>query len=683
MVIALAGAIVLTGVAGLGLAQEEPTATPADNETGTDASTPIDQHEDPRNASEQGDVGQLSDWLSGHLSDRLEGGVVELSQGQYDEVEGLVGDEFESRLSQFVDVAGETNAEGDDETAESMQAVAEEQREFGGDVQRYRETFEEYREARERGDNDAAREHARDLEDLAGDVESNGDAVRDGYRTIGNATDQDLTEGIGAVDDIVTNVSTTQEEVREVTFVATELSATANRSVAAFDSPATIDGQVVAENGSVLASRSITIAVAGRESTVTTDAEGRFSAVYRPVTVATEVDSVPVRYRPRPDAAYLDSQVNVSLGIESVEPTVSISSFPESASFGDEVPIDATVHVDDHPVPGAPVSVAIDGRTLAVSNASASGELQAAPTLPADVESGDRTVRVTAGVDGRAISPGKATESVRIEQTPTNLSVDADTVGGDLVIGGTLSTTEGAGVPNRTIVVEAGSTSETVSTNASGAYETTLEGESLGDPEEDVSVMATFGGEGTNLDGATASTTAVVPGDAGDAGSSSLLDAVPWVVVAGAIVALALLVGVVVLFLRWNRSPEDGSPEPGPIDSPNEFVSTSGDAEFWIDAASDALDRGDERGAVSRAYAASYARLQERLALGDDRTPRELLAAAEGRVDESVLDALASVTDAYERMAFAGSGPTGASDVLEQARIVVEERSTGLSSDDD
>lgn len=683
-IIVLVSAIVLTGVAGLALAQEEPTATPTDNGTGEATSTPIDQHDDPRNVSEQGDVGQLSDWLSGHLSDRLEGGMVELSQGQYDEVEGLVGDEFESRLTQFVDVAGETNAEDDDETAASMQSVAEDQREFGEDVQRYHETLAEYRDARDRGDVEAAREHARGLEDLAGDVGNTGNEVRDGYRTIGNATDRDFTDGLGAVDDIVTNVSTTQQEVRRTTFVSTELSAMANRSVASFDRPATIDGRLLVENGSALANRAITVRVGDRESTISTDAEGRFSVVYRPTTLGTDVDSVPVHYRPRADAPYLDSQVNVSLGIESVEPTVAIERAPDSIAFGEKLRVGATVHVDDRPVPGTPGAVAVDGQTLARANASTSGEVQVAPTMPADVEAGERTVRVTVGTDDSAISLADASTSVVVEESATNLSVDAGAVGDGVVVSGTLATTDGTDVPDRSIVVEAGSTSETATTNASGAFEVALPGENLGDPGDEVSVTARFGGEGTNLESASASTTAVVPATGpGDAGSDSLLGEVPWVLVGGAIGALALLAGTILLFLRWNRASGETTSEPDPIDSPDDPARTNGDAERWIDAARDALARGDERGAVARAYAASYARLQERLELGDDRTPRELLLVAEGRVDEPVFDALSTVTGAYERMAFAGSRPSGAGDVLDQARIVVDGRRADPRSDDD
>lgn len=90
-----------------------------------------------------------------------------------------------------------------------------------------------------------------------------------------------------------------------------------------------------------------------------------------------------------------------------------------------------------------------------------------------------------------------------------------------------------------------------------------------------------------------------------------------------------------------------------------------------FESAREALEGGDEHGTVARSYAASYARLQDHLRSDETRTPRELLAAAEGRVEGSIHAALATMTDAYEQTVFAGKRPIETEEVVESAHIFV------------
>ena len=673
---------VVAGPVGLAIAQEEPTPTPAGNESAAEA-TPIDQHDDPRNVSEQGDLGSLSDWLGGHLSGRLEDGMVQLSQGQYDSVEGLVGDEFEGRLAQYVDVAGETNAERDDQAADRIETVADDQRTFSEDVQTYRETLAQYRDARERGDTEAARAHARNLDELADDVQATGGDLRSGYQGISNTTGRNLSEGIAAIDGIVTNVSVTQEEVRETTFVATSITVETNRSTAAFDRPARVRGRLVAANGTALANRSITIAVGERNHTTRTDVDGAFELVYRPVSTSTSAESVPVTYRPRPESVYLPARGNLSLSIDPVAADVTVDSVTDRVAFGEELSVEATVTVDGRPVPAAPVRVAVDGRTLARAETDESGAVQFGPRLPASIEAGEQVVTVVGGSDDQAVTAGSDEEVVVVAETATTATVTTDRVGGALFVRGRLTTADGRPVPDQPVAVAAGAASESVTTNASGWYEISFAGPNIGEAGSRIQVSATFDGTGTNLERASASTSATVPETAANGDGQASAGGVPWHLVGMGLGAVLVLTGLLVAYLRWNRTPDDVEGAPGPVvRSTDAAASNATDAAVWFEAARDALASGDERGAVARAYTATYAHLQARLGIGDDRTPRELLAAVEEGDDAADVDALATVVDTYERMTFAGDTGEGAAEVLDRAERVIGGQDSRPPADD-
>lgn len=278
------------------------------------------------------------------------------------------------------------------------------------------------------------------------------------------------------------------------------------------------------------------------------------------------------------------------------------------------------------------------------------------------------------GQAGLAIAPSDSTASLAVERTATKLSIETADAGANLVVSGRLETADVHAVPGQTVLFEAGSTSETVTTNATGGYADILDGESLGEPGDRRSVIATFDGNGTNMANTSASTTAIVPAATGDVtgGDGDVTDGDGSAThLFGAAVAIALL-GIAVLLARCRGSTAASGEESAAAGSTAAAATPPSQAQPWFDVANIASDGGDDRGTVSRSYAASYAQLQSKLDFGDDLTLRELLAAAEGRIDAAVFDALATVIDAYERMTFAEAETVPAREVPENARVDVE-----------
>jgi len=98
VVCALAILAALGGASGGAVAQA--TETPTENGTV--------QHERPEAAGESGDLQALQRWLDGRLSGQLESSTVALSEGEYERARAMLGDDYDERLDQYVDVAGET-----------------------------------------------------------------------------------------------------------------------------------------------------------------------------------------------------------------------------------------------------------------------------------------------------------------------------------------------------------------------------------------------------------------------------------------------------------------------------------------------------------------------------------------------------------------------------------------------
>ncbi|AQL42261.1 hypothetical protein BV210_05830 [Halorientalis sp. IM1011] len=660
------------------------------------------RHEDPDEAGSEGDLEAVSRWLQGELADRLGGSAINLSQGQYEQASEILGDGYDERLDQFVDVAGETDGDEDDEQAETYGQAQENQSSFVDAVERYREGFERYREAREQGNATRARMVARTLREPAQRIRDNGSSLRRLYGRLSESPNADLSEATTTIERLQENVSSQQSAIEAAVFVGTSLTVEAGNGTASFDDPLTITGRLATENGTAVADHRTRFTVAGRSVTTTTDADGRFSFEFRPTTQPVGSQSLDVAFAPADASRYLRSTDTVDATIEPVEPSVTVTPEPTTVSFADDLTVTGRVGADGVGAPDVPVEVTLGDERLGVVRTDADGGFRLNATVPATVLDGSRTVAARVAQDDRALTAAGEAATVTVESTPTSLSLDAESNGTESVdVDGTLRTAEGRAVPEQRLrVLVDGSVATTVRTDGDGRFAATAS--VPGTPTAangTASVSVVYQADGTNLEASRANATVTLGpaeqdgggvggdgagGDGGDDGTGSLLSG--WLLPIVAVVLLVLVaLGGAAAYLWREREAGDGSDD-DPIvvanavdtEEPSENgadTESTGDASP-LAAARERFDEGETDAAVMAAYAAVRDALAAEHDVPADGTHREVYAAVTDALDESDRTELEQVIDSYERAAFAQSPvPTDRAErTLDRAATILEDR---------
>jgi len=511
--------------------------------------TNITVHEDPETVGEGGDLDRVGEWLGARLTDRLRENSLRLSEGQYEAADSLLGDDFQQRLDQYAYVAGETGSVSEGAT-QAFERARSRQRDLTSTAEEFDGTYEDYREARDRRDTATARRHARELYRLAQDAGRQGTETRRALESIENETGADTADIRRRVRNVTQEIEEVAEEVRVETFVDTRLTVRTNRSVASFTSPATLRGRLRLANGTAVANRTVRLRIGPSTHRTTTAPDGTFAVTYRPVSIAANATSVPVRYVPRETAPYNGSAARLSLRIQQVEPTLRTTVDPDRTRYRDAFSVDAVLVANGTAVPDVALVTTLAGRTVGEATTDDRGRVGFDGTLDATVPPGDATVRTTVGASGRAVAPVTATTTLAVRETPTALTVDASPADGRVVVTGRL--TAGAEpVPSRDVVVGIGGTTRTVRTDSEGRYRTTVvSGVTAG---ESVEVHARFDGTGTNLEPAVANTSVVVPGASGGGSAVSRVVALLAVVPLAVRVGLGVLVLVLGALYGWSR----------------------------------------------------------------------------------------------------------------------------------
>ncbi|WP_423998606.1 hypothetical protein ACOZ4I_08765 [Haloarcula salina] len=677
-------------------AQTQPTATPTD---GNDT-----QQENPAEVTDEDYAGQTSTWLARRLSGRLENGTVSLSQGQYERARDLLGDDYDQRLEQYVDVAGETGTESDDAAAEEFEAAGENQRAFVDGVERYRTQYDRYQAAREAGDERRARRLAREMDRTAANVSNQSQRLNRNYANIENATAVSLDESQTLVNETTANVTELQATVREETLVGTTLTVRAASPTASFTDPATITGQIRTENGSVLADRTVELRVGNRTRNVTTDADGAFETAYRPRSARVGEQSIAVAYRPAPESVYLTDSDQFGVEVQQVAPTITIERSPASVSYGEPLSVSAAVTVDGTPVDGVPIEVVVGEEPLVRAATDPNGSMATSVRLPATVDDGARSVTVRIPYRDRAIANVNASERLVVARTVTRLSLNASTTGEGVVARGRLRTADGRPVTNRPVRVRVtGGDGRVVETDENGRFETRLSNVSGG--AATATVRATYDEPSSNLGNANATATVRLRaggGGAADVGAPrSVLEgilsvlfgadgsSIPvgvggggylWVILG--LVGVVMLAGVWVVTTRFDVLPDRNSAE-----SPS-FAASATEAEGFDASEGPAvtvprpnsderIDAHLDRGAYDAAVMTAYRSLKTDLAANDAEletaTHWELLDhyRRNGTEDDRV-ESIQTVVEAFELAAFSPTSLDAerAEDAVETARAL-------------
>jgi hypothetical protein len=588
------------------------------------------RHERRDRLDETGDQTALKRWLASSLSSQLEGSFIQLEQGEYERARSLLGDSYRKDLGKYVEVAGNTDDESDDQAGEEFDEAQDQQDEYVTAVQQYRTTYREYEEAKRAGNETRARELARDLNDLQARIQQTGANLTASYDTLSSITAVDLSQANQTVTNTTGNITAQQREVRHATFTNTTLTITQRTATASFLKPVRLHGKLTAANGTRLADRQIVVRLSERTVRTRTTANGSFRVSLRPTLLPLGRQPVLIRYVPRASAVYLGTNTTVPVNIIQTTPTVSLSRTPSTVAFNETVAVDGRVHAANVSAGGVPVQVAIGDTVLETTRTRANGRFTVRTPLPADVPAGEQSVHVTLPLADQALAPANASATVTVTSTPTQLSVTQPNTTDEpttVTLQGTLTTLAGAAVAEESIQVRvANRTVATATTNQTGQYTVEVAADALAAAlapnNTTVTVTAVYPGPG-NLDPSRAQTRVEVPAPARDAalggetgsGMATVwrwLPAPPWLIVGG-VIALGILSGVVSRHFElgpWSHEATDATTATdSQAETPAEPQPTNSDTELPIgqplyENARDHLVAGQTDTAVQAAYAA-------------------------------------------------------------------------------
>jgi hypothetical protein len=634
------------------------------------------RQEDPDSVGEDGDLERVESQLARSLASRLGDSTVQISQGEYDRARDLLGNDYDRDLGKYIDVAGET---GSEDTAERFEEASTQTQEYADAVESYRETREEYEEARANGNTERARALARDLQEDADRVNRTASTLSETYETLGNETNVDFSKSTENVETTRTNITEGTERIVQTEFTKTRLSVSASETTVSFTDPLQLTGQLTTVNGTALADRSVMLRLGGQRQTVETDADGRFSTQYRPTTLLTGDQSLTVAYVPASDSLYTGSSETLSVTVSAVTPTVGVTTTTPQAAYNESVVVSGRVTVEEIDTAAVPVTLAVDGVRLGSTETDSNGTFTVRGRLPATIQPGSQALTVRVGETDRAVSAVETREELTVTETATQLSLDAEAVSPETVeLSGRLvaESSTGSGVSDAVVTItQNGSVVGTLSTDGAGGFSMQLVPDAL--DGRTATVQVAFGGDGTNLQSATATTQVQLPAASEGSGASSpggsrgessglvsFLQSAPLAVG-------GTLLGVIVLgaagglwFVRQRDDESDMTSDAGAAtaETTQTTARTSADKPIrsFISNATDSLHANAPEDAVQYAYAAVRAGLEieseETSDQSDTQTHWEFYETATPTLSADEQSALQTLTESFERATFTPGG---------------------------
>lgn len=612
------------------------------------------QHEQPAAATGDGDEADVRRWLEGRLGSMLAESSVKLSQGEYEAADDVIGEEYESYLSKYVEVAGETDGL-DTESERALNETGARQREFVSLAARYQETYEQYQAARADGNETRARELARRLDRLADELSETGDSLSSSLNETGALLDVDLSDSRERVDAVTATVLSRQRSVVESTFVRTAVSVTLVNETGSFTDPFRVRGRIESLGNESLPA-SVAVSVNGRVATVPVDGNGTFERSYRPTTIPTGNQSLVLEYVPATDSVFLGNETTVRARVLPVTPEVAVEASPGAVRYDTPITVTGRVSVDDTGVGGVPVTLSLGDVTLGSVQSSSNGSFTATLSVPADVAAGTRAVSATVEQDGRAVARASGTTTVTVDTASTDLSLETGARADTVTVTGRLTTDSGTPVGGeRVTITRNGSTLTAATTNESGYYVATVPRLS-----ESSELRASYDGSGSHLESASASTTlpgvdtgSGLPGVDTGSGGPSLV-----VVLAAVLVVLAAGVGGAYAYRRRSSGGAGGGSNGGqPGEAPAGDRGEAVDHEALVESVA---DRDPSRANVAALYGVARRVVAARTSgAAEEATAREFLDEVASELGEQAAS-LRELTAAYERATYGGEAPTEA-----------------------
>lgn len=626
----------------------------------TNTTTP--PHENPETVSETGDPDQVSRYLASQLDGLLGDSSLNISEGQYDQARGILGDNYNKTLQQYVDISDGT---ADTETAESFEAARDNTRSLITLREEFDRKLAAYEAAVAAGNTTRARELARELARLADQIDSVSVQLNKEYAEIENATGQNL-EGQETIRLIQEETAEEAQTATDAQLTRTEIQAAFNTTQFSFTDPAQLTGQLRAVNGTPLSNRSVTLVVGTQEYTVTTTEAGNFSLTYQPISIPLTATTFPVDYVPADDSVYLGSNTTAAGTIATQTPTtLSASTTTSTIQYGTAVPITGTITIGDNAsVGGLPVVATLSGEQVGTATTMDNGSFALTGSLPSPtVAPGTQTLRVSLPFENRSVAGATASVPVEITAAPTRLTLNAtasESPTTTLRIQGALTLQTGEPVAGQPVnVIVNGRRVDSLRTTANGQYETTVQ-PAVADTPANATVSVQFEGETVALNSAEASTTIALSAASTSASSPiSLLTSQPLLIgggTAAGLVGLGFLVFSVRRRLPWLSDADSTPSTPDQSSSTQPTGSTATRSQHQVhsmlSAAEDALVSGEHTTAVQIAYSGLRSTLTEDVDATGDETHWEFYHQCQSS-DVEAIPEIYDITTTYEVATFA------------------------------
>jgi len=631
------------------------------------------QHRNPDTVEGESGTDGLRDWLSGRLSERLSESAIQVSEGEYEQADELLGEEYQDLLSKYVDVTGDSG-EANTDAERALNETANQQREYANLLAEYRNVTQAYEDAVAEGDELRARELARRLQTLASQIDGVTVDLRRNYQTLSETTGANTENASQSVNETTEEISTEVTTIVEDEFVTTSLSATASNG--SFTTGVELSGQLAVTEGD-LPESPVTIQIGAQRYQTSLNSAGVFTLDFRPVMLDSGQQSIPISFVPRNDSTLLGAQTTAESRINSTQPAVVNLSTPDQVRFGKPVPVEGKVVVDNRGVEGTPVVLRIGNTTITETTTGRSGTFNATSSLPAGVPGNASTVMVTVGRAGTAITEASSQRPVTVEETATTLSVAAtETSRSSVLLEGRLQAGSERPVRYQPIAVTVnGVVVNTVQTNQTGEYRARISPSQL--VNGTVTVGASFEGAETNLESATAVTNvslgvSQLPGFIAEERSP------PWWLV-GAFGASLVGLGFAIWRYWQYRDDTESTPEETRETTSDQERDSVRDSEVpsgveeRVEEAQAELEGGDSETAIRLAYPALRGLVGEQVS--EAQTNWEFYQAVVDDLDGETAGTLRAATEAYEAVVYGDSRPdTGQiEDVIADVRRVMEE----------
>lgn len=645
-----------------GLAVTASATTPASEPlNSTDANT-TPSHQNPTEVSESGDSQQVGAYLARQLGSRLNASALATSDEEYETGQALIGDEYDVLLEQYAAVADDADLE---ETAAQFNLTREQQREIIASAQQLNQTAAAYQQAVENGNEEEARALARNIVQNASELNQSTTALNQQYGTLETQTNLDFDAAQDSLNTSQRRLTQAAGAVASREFTETNVTVEPAQSNLSATEPTAVSGRLTAANGTAIANATIQVGIGEDRVTTRTRDNGTYTATYQPLVVAPNASALTATYTPAPAAPYLSSTATTNVSVHG-QPTTSIAvtNATTDARFGDQVNISGDANIttgDTRSRAGLPVTLQVAGEELARTETTANGSFTLQTTLPERIAAGETTLRVGLATEDLILAPSNTTAPLTVASTPTVLTVemaDNEDTDQNISIAGTLTTEEGEPLTDRSLQLRLADTPvETVETDATGQYQTTIDRADISAETQTLTVA--FAPSRSSLEASTAEQTLPV--------SSTSPFRRPILV--GGILTLLIAGGLLVWWRDtavWGRLRRQVTGEntvtesaiPSASDTRDESLPGSGTVEpsdsagdALLERAQTALDAGDPDTAVQLAYAAFRAQITP--TDGDlPETHWELYDRWQA-MDQSDSSQVHQLTTAYEQATFA------------------------------